>query len=110
MVAELDAALHNPVWTTYLGRKCCPPSRPVLEEPAADHPDLLGALVSVPWRRRLKADKPPRSRGLPPRLAADHIAAGGTPLIRMSGTTCPPAWSPPAHTAPLASCSGGRST
>ncbi len=56
LVKELAAALENPTWTLYLGRKCCPPSRPLLEHPVGDFPDLLSALRSVPWRRRLKDD------------------------------------------------------
>jgi len=56
LIAELAAAMENPKWTLYLGRKCCPPSRPLLEHPAGDFPDLLSALQSVPWRKRLKDD------------------------------------------------------
>lgn len=33
LVAELEAAVGSPKWTLYLGRKCCPPSRPFLERP-----------------------------------------------------------------------------
>lgn len=56
LIAELVSAVRNPRWTLYLGRKCCPPSRPLLEHPAGDFPNLLSALQSVPWRRRLKGD------------------------------------------------------
>jgi CRISPR system Cascade subunit CasD len=59
--AELDAAIRAPKWTLYLGRKSCPPSRPILENPADDFPDLLSALKSVPWRPRLKDDQRPQS-------------------------------------------------
>ncbi len=58
LVTELGTAITNPKWTLYLGRKCCPPSRPLLEHPAGDFPDLLSALQSVPWRKRLKDDPP----------------------------------------------------
>lgn len=57
LIAELEAAMKAPKWTLYLGRKCCPPSRPLLEKPpTAEFPDMLSALKSVPWRPRLKGD------------------------------------------------------
>lgn len=59
LVTELAAAIENPKWTLYLGRKCCPPSRPLLEHPVGVFPDLLSALRSVPWRRRLRDDPVP---------------------------------------------------
>jgi len=64
LIAQLEHAVRNPKWTLYLGRKCCPPSRPLLQNP--DNPvgqfdDLLSALKSVPWRPRLKGDRPPAS-------------------------------------------------
>lgn len=61
LVAELHGALKNPSWPPYLGRKCCPPSRPVLEHPPGLFPDLWAALVSLPWRRRLNQDEPPQT-------------------------------------------------
>ncbi len=59
LVAELERALREPCWVPYLGRKSCPPSSPILERPATDHPDVISALASVPWRPRLKGDLPP---------------------------------------------------
>lgn len=61
LIAELETAMEKPRWTLYLGRKVCPPSRPVREHPAGDYPDLLSALRSVPWRKRLGQDSPPQS-------------------------------------------------
>lgn len=61
LIADLEAAVKAPRWTLYLGRKSCPPSRPLLEHPSTAVPDVLSALVSIPWRRRLKADQPPRA-------------------------------------------------
>lgn len=63
LIAELATAMKAPKWTLYLGRKCCPPSRPLLEHPnpTGYFPDLLSALASVPWRPRLKGDPAPRS-------------------------------------------------
>jgi CRISPR-associated protein Cas5/CasD subtype I-E len=59
LIAELQAALKAPKWSLYLGRKCCPPSRPLLEHPAGDFPDLISALKSVAWRKRVRDDVPP---------------------------------------------------
>jgi 5-methylcytosine-specific restriction endonuclease McrA len=61
LVAELHSALQAPRWAPFLGRKCCPPSRPLLEHPPARFPDLRAALISMPWRRRLKQDGPPQT-------------------------------------------------
>lgn len=61
LIAELDAALQKPKWTLYLGRKCCPPSRPIHEHPAGEFPDLHSALGSIPWRKRLTMDAPPQT-------------------------------------------------
>jgi CRISPR system Cascade subunit CasD len=61
LIAKLEAAMRAPQWVLYLGRKCCPPSRPVLEHPAAEFPDVLSALESVPWRPRLKDDPLPEA-------------------------------------------------
>ena len=61
LIGELEAAMKDPKWTLYLGRKCCPPSRPFLEHPAGNFPDLLTAIKSVPWRKRLADDNLPES-------------------------------------------------
>lgn len=58
LIDELATAMQNPKWMIYLGRKSCPPSRPLLEHPAGEFPDLVSALTSVLWRRRLKEDSP----------------------------------------------------
>ena len=60
LIAELVSAMQNPKWTLYLGRKCCLPSRPLLEHPAGAFPNLVSALESVPWRPRLKHDQTPK--------------------------------------------------
>jgi len=61
LIDELDAAMQNPKWTLYLGRKSCPPSRPLLEHPVGDFRDLLSAFVSVPWCPRLKSEPSPQT-------------------------------------------------
>jgi CRISPR system Cascade subunit CasD len=66
LIAQLEAAVKAPRWTLYLGRKCCPPSRPLLLSEKGDgvpptgyYDNLIAALKAVPWRRRLKKDQPP---------------------------------------------------
>lgn len=51
LISQLTAALEQPVWTLYLGRKCCPPSLPVFSEKVlspASHDSLLDALKAIP--------------------------------------------------------------
>jgi len=60
LVGKLKAALDNPKWTLYLGRKCCPPSLPILErEPIKYCSRLREALASVRWRPRFRGESPP---------------------------------------------------
>jgi CRISPR system Cascade subunit CasD len=50
-IAQLQDALVKPVWTLYLGRKCCVPSMPVFSEkvlPCSSHNTPLDALKSIP--------------------------------------------------------------
>lgn len=61
VVEPLGAALKAPRWTLYLGRRCCPPSRPLMEHPAGAFPDLCSALRSIPWRSRFNGDPPPEA-------------------------------------------------
>lgn len=59
LIAELEGAIKAPRWTLYLGRKSCPPSRPLLDpkHPPREFDDLLSALKSVPWRKRVEGDE-----------------------------------------------------
>lgn len=59
LIDKLSKAVAEPVWGLYLGRKSCPPSRPLLDPPGDTFPDLLSALKEVDWRPRLKGDNPP---------------------------------------------------
>ncbi|MGH7120506.1 MAG: type I-E CRISPR-associated protein Cas5/CasD [Acetobacteraceae bacterium] len=61
LIAGLAAAIRAPKWALYLGRKCCPPSRPLFEHGEGEFPDTLSALRSVPWRRRLAGDPAPQT-------------------------------------------------
>jgi CRISPR system Cascade subunit CasD len=45
VIARLAAAVQNPHWPVYLGRKCCPPSRPVFEA-TEEYPSLEAALAA----------------------------------------------------------------
>jgi CRISPR system Cascade subunit CasD len=96
VIAELLAAVPKPQWTLYLGRKSCPPSRPLLQHPAGIYPDLLSALKSVPWRRRLKPDPVPASvAGL-----LDWVASPGQPEAPADAQVwydVPLTFDPPAH-------------
>lgn len=64
LIEELRAALKKPVWTLYLGRKCCPPGRPLLEpvpwQEENTPNDPLSALGAVPWQPRCKDDITPQ--------------------------------------------------
>lgn len=61
LVDELNVALHNPVWPLFLGRKSCPPGRPILQE----HDEIkdlhiFEALRAIPWQPRYKGEAPPK--------------------------------------------------
>jgi 5-methylcytosine-specific restriction endonuclease McrA len=63
LVRALHQAVSRPCWPMYLGRKCCPPSLPLVgrngEPDTGESPDLLSALCSVRWRPRLAGDEQP---------------------------------------------------
>jgi CRISPR system Cascade subunit CasD len=44
----MATAVQNPTWVIYLGRKSCPPSRPIFAG-TADFPDLKNALSHRQW-------------------------------------------------------------
>jgi len=59
LISDLCEALKNPKWALCLGRKCCPPGRPILEKDhhTGEFADLLSALKSVPYQKRFNNDK-----------------------------------------------------
>lgn len=63
LIDDVRLSLQDPKWTLYLGRKCCPPSRPLLEsqEYVEFHESLETALVSKMWVPRQKGDLAPES-------------------------------------------------
>lgn len=48
VVGECVAALRNPIWPIFLGRKCCVPTEPVLAG-AGEYASLKAALEAVPF-------------------------------------------------------------
>ncbi|HOJ32257.1 MAG TPA: type I-E CRISPR-associated protein Cas5/CasD [Candidatus Hydrogenedentes bacterium] len=59
LIDQLAQALERPVWPLYLGRKNCPPSRPILAGITDSDADLLSILRSVPWRPRIEGEQAP---------------------------------------------------
>ena len=96
LIGKLEAAMGHPRWTLYLGRKSCPPSRPLLEHPSGAFPDLLPALTSVPWRLRLRGDQPPKAVD----CLLDWEPTSGQPEVpddALIWYDVPLAFEPPAH-------------
>lgn len=59
IISQLSDHLAKPTWVLYLGRKSCPPSRPVNEHPAGYFDTLEDALVSVPLQFRKDGEHKP---------------------------------------------------
>ena len=49
---QIVSALRHPIWSVYLGRKCCVPSRPVLESENAEYSSLEDAIIHYPLAER----------------------------------------------------------
>jgi CRISPR system Cascade subunit CasD len=49
LLRSIAQALASPKWPVYLGRKSCPPARPVLEEVTAAYATPREALENYPW-------------------------------------------------------------
>jgi len=97
LIAELKGHLEDPRWTPYLGRKGCPPSRPLLEKPpTGEFCDLLTALKSVPWYPRFDGDTPPPT--LDCLLDWESENDGSAALVWYD---VPVSFEPPAHEARL---------
>jgi hypothetical protein len=61
LIEQLADALRKPIWTLYLGRKCCIPSRPILNTAPAMYDSLLEALTTLPIHRRHDNEPKPES-------------------------------------------------
>lgn len=98
LVSQLYNAVLNPHWTLYLGRKCCPPSRPLAEPEPGCYPDLLAALASVPWRPRTKDDTCPGTLDCllewNPSAEGDQIPEDAVICYDVPKTLAPPAHLP----------------
>lgn len=62
LIAQMAEKLQGPIWAIYLGRKSCPPSRPVFDG-VGTYPNLITALEAgkwsehvfiPPWRRQFR--------------------------------------------------------
>ena len=49
LLGRCEEALRRPVWPTFLGRKCCIPTRPVLEGLSEDYDGIQDALTRHRW-------------------------------------------------------------
>lgn len=49
LIRKICQALSNPRWPVYLGRKSCPPTRPVVEEITQQYASLSDAMRQYPW-------------------------------------------------------------
>ena len=52
-------ALKDPIWVTYLGRKSCPPTRPIYEDLTNKYASIDNALKYIPWDPEVKIRDPP---------------------------------------------------
>lgn len=96
LIEQLRQAMENPQWTLYLGRKCCPPSRPMLERHTDAFPDLDAALRAVPWRKRYAHSPVPQTLDsfVEWRASASQPEA---PLDALVVYDVPVSFDPPAH-------------
>lgn len=69
LVDDLAHALQQPKWPVFLGRRCCPPARPVYAG-VDEFPDLEAALQSPPWCPRFAEDVPRDEDNAPCRTIA----------------------------------------
>jgi CRISPR system Cascade subunit CasD len=78
---RLAGALADPVWPPYLGRKCCPPTAPLLAGRVLAS-DLRAALESEPYRPRPREPVPRRLRCIMDAPAASDDDRPGLDLSR----------------------------
>jgi CRISPR-associated protein Cas5/CasD subtype I-E len=78
-VRRCAAALADPVWPVFLGRKCCVPGEPVLEG-TGEYGSPGEALASLPWRPRVASvDWPAGARTITLETWTEHTAGGPVP-------------------------------
>ncbi|MGW0658095.1 type I-E CRISPR-associated protein Cas5/CasD [Streptodolium elevatio] len=80
LIDALDAAVREPVYLPYLGRRSCPPARPI-DLGVRRGTDLIGALAAEEWRASDWYQEQQRGRrGRPDSLALLIEAAAGDGL------------------------------
>lgn len=57
LLEKIDAALHNPVWPIFLGRKSFVPSVPVYVQDGIKEQNLLDALKDYPYKKKKRNDE-----------------------------------------------------
>ena len=62
LLEKCAAALCNPRWPIFLGRKCCPPTRPIFEGITSEYPSIKVALEQHPWSFSYAVRPPNRLR------------------------------------------------
>lgn len=50
LIVRVNEALTNPIWPIYLGRKSCPPTRPVVDGITRAYVSIEDAIKQHPWR------------------------------------------------------------
>lgn len=50
LLVRIRDGLSNPKWLVYLGRKSCPPTRPIVDEITRAYASMEDALKQYPWR------------------------------------------------------------
>jgi CRISPR system Cascade subunit CasD len=64
IIEDVATVIESPKWPVFLGRKSCPPSRPIFEG-VAQCEGLSAALRHPPWRPRYEGDEQPTNEGVP---------------------------------------------
>jgi CRISPR system Cascade subunit CasD len=101
LLNDCARALASPRWPLYLGRKCCPPSRPPLEALTTDYGSLGEALREHPWewpghdqpepeRVRCVLDDPEGEAVRPDAVRTNPARMYGNRRVTVFWVPCPP--------------------
>ena len=82
---RVTAALKQPVWPIYLGRKSCVPSRPVFEGVTEAYSDLLDAIQRYPVCMRKGDKSAPQALYYECEIPGDGVGSFTRPDERLSG-------------------------